>query len=148
MATEYMVNLWGGAWSDNANPSIEKDLNIKEGAYYFPTEEKMNRFIKLISQPKYKNQGMMIDKHVGELTHKRTVFVGTFKYQGREFIIRDYFVNEFPAEDAVFWWTLGNGGCDCNRSLYIRRQYGEDAIPELGCGWEIELVDYHIEYEE
>lgn len=37
---EYMVHIWGGAWNHDANPSIEKDLGIKAGTYYFDTEEK------------------------------------------------------------------------------------------------------------
>ena len=148
MKTEYMVNIWGGAWNHDANPSIEKDLGVKKGAYYFPTEEKMNRFIELIAQPKYKDQGMMVDKHVGELTHKKTVFVGTFTYQDKEFVLRVPFVHEYPADSAIFMFTTGNYGCDCNRSIFIREQYGEDAIPELDCGCEIKLVDYHIEYED
>ena len=146
--TEYMVNLWGGAWNENANPSIEKDLGIKKGPYYFETEDELNRFIDLISQPKYKKQGMMIDKHVGELTHKRPVFVGVFEYQGKQFMLREKFVHEYPAESAEFMFLQGNYSCDCNRSRFIRRQWGEDAMPELDCGCEIKLLDYHIEWEE
>ena len=40
---EWMVHIWGGAWNHDANPSIEKDLGIKEGYYYFNTEEE--RFV-------------------------------------------------------------------------------------------------------
>ena len=144
----YMVNIWGGAWNKDANPSIEKELWIKEGAYYFDTEEHMNKFIKTISQPKYKDQGMMIETHTGNLTHKRTIFVGKFTYQSKEFIIRYDFGYEYDDESAEYMFTMGNYACDCNRSLIIRRQYGKDAIPELGCGDEIELVGWHIEYED
>ena len=42
---EYMVHIWGGDWNKNANPSIEKDLGIKEDYHYFKTEEK-NEFCK------------------------------------------------------------------------------------------------------
>ena len=42
---EWMVHIWGGAWHHDANPSIEKDLGIKEGYYYFDTEEEKNKFI-------------------------------------------------------------------------------------------------------
>ena len=40
---EWMVHICGGAWNHDANPSIEKDLGIKEGYYYFNTEEE--RFV-------------------------------------------------------------------------------------------------------
>ena len=43
---EYMVHIYGGAWNHDANPSIEKDLGIKRGYYYFKTEEEKNAFCK------------------------------------------------------------------------------------------------------
>ena len=72
---EYMVQIWGGAWNPDATPSIEKDLGIKEGTYYFKTEKEKDEFVKKISQSKYKKQGMVIDTKYGIMTHKRTVFV-------------------------------------------------------------------------
>ena len=148
MAIECMVNIWGGAWNTDANPSIEKDLGIKEGAYYFDNEELLDCFITLISQDKYRTQGVMVDKHVGDLTHKQTVFVGQFKYLDDVFTLRYNFGYEYPAESAEFMFTLGNYSCDCNRSTLIREQHGEDSVPDLDCGWDIELLDYHIEYED
>ena len=54
-------NIWhifgGGAWNKDANPSIEKDLGIKEGYHYFKTKEERDRFLKLIKQDKYLIQG-------------------------------------------------------------------------------------------
>mgnify|MGYP003304212525 CR=1 FL=1 len=70
----YMVNIWGGAWNKDTYPSIEADLGIKEGAHYFETEEEMDAFIELISNPIYKKQGIMIVTHTGNLTHKKTIF--------------------------------------------------------------------------
>lgn len=32
-------------------------------------------------------------------------------------------------ESAHYWWTEGNGGCDCNRRLFFLRA-GGDQIPE------------------
>ena len=145
---EYMVHIWGGAWSKDANPSIEKETGIKEGYYYFSTKEAKDAFVKFVSTPVYKKQGVMFRTESGDMTHKRTIFVGTLKYKDAEFIIRDDLGYEYPEDSAIFYWTLGQFGCDCNRSMAIRRQYGVDAIPELGCGDEIELVDYHIEYED
>lgn len=77
-----------------------------------------------------------------------TIFVGTFRYQDKEFILRFNFeIKDYPEDAAIWMFTEGNYSCDCNRSLFIRRQFGEDAIPELSCGDTIELLDYHIEYE-
>lgn len=144
--TEYMVHIWGGAWNKAANPSIEKDLGIKSGYYYFSTEEERDKFIKMIDQPKYKTHGLMIACEDGHLSHKRTVFVGTFKYKDDTFVLHYDFGYEYPEESAIYMFTEGNYSCDCNRSMFIRDQHGEDAMPSLGCGCEIELVDYSFVY--
>ena len=77
-----------------------------------------------------------------------TIFVGTFKYKEKEFILRFNFeIQDYPEDDAIWMFTEGNYSCDCNRSLFIRQQFGDDSIPELPCGNTIELLDYHIEKE-
>lgn len=77
-----------------------------------------------------------------------TIFVGTFKYKEKEFILRFNFeIKDYPEDAAIWMFTEGNYSCDCNRSLFIRQQFGEDAVPELPCGDTIELLDYHIEKE-
>ena len=146
MKKEYMVHIWGGAWNSDANPSIEKDLGIKEGYHYFNTEEEKNEFCKHLRNPKYYKQGLMIDEKYGVMSHKRTIFVGIFEYQDKEFIIHYDFGYEYEEKRAIFMFEDGNYCCDCNRSLFIRREYGEDAIPFLKCGYEIKLLTYHFEY--
>ena len=143
---EYMVHIWGGAWNKDANPSIEKDLGIKSGHYYFDTEEEKNEFCKLLDNPIYSKQGLAKDIKYGIMTHKRTVFVAALKYKDKEFVLHYDLGYEYPEDSAIFYFTEGNFGCDCNRSLAIRWEYGEDAIPELECGDEIEMLSYHVEY--
>ena len=145
---EYMVHIWGGAWNSDANPSIEKDLGIKSGYHYFDTEEEKNEFCKLLDNPIYSKQGLARDIKYGVMTHKRTIFVGTFKYKDKEFVLHYDFGYEYPEEQARFQFLENNYSCDCNRSIFIREEYGEDAMPELDCGNEIELLDYHFEYED
>ena len=143
---EWMIHVWGGAWNSDANPSIEKDYGIHEGYHYFNTEEEKDRFLEIINKPEYRNQGLMSDTKYGFMTHKRTIFVGTFKYEDKEFVLHYDLGYEYEEDAGIFYFTKGNFSCDCNRSLAIRREYGDDAIPQLGCGEDIELVDYHIEY--
>ena len=143
---EYMIHIWGGAWNHDANPSIEKDLGIKEGYYYFDTEEEKDEFLRSLNNPIYSKQGIARDIKHGIMTHKRTIFVVTFKYKDKEFVLHYDLGYEYPEDSAEFYFTDGNFGCDCNRSLAIRWEYGEDAIPELDCGYEIEMKEYHIEY--
>ena len=143
---EWMIHIWGGAWNSDANPSIEKDYEIQEGYHYFKTEEEKDRFLEIINKPEYRSQGLMRDTKYGFMTHKRTIFVGTFKYEDKEFVLHYDLGYEYEEDAGIFYFTKGNFSCDCNRSLAIRREYGDDAIPQLGCGEDIELVDYHIEY--
>lgn len=143
---EYMVNVWGGAWNADANPSIEKDLGIKKGYYYFDTEEEKDAFLAILNNPMYTKQGLAKDIKYGAMTHKRTIFVGTFKYKDKEFILHFDFGYEYEVDSAIFMFEEGNYSCDCNRSLFIRDEYGEDTIPELDCGCEIEMTGYHFEY--
>lgn len=143
---EWMIHIWGGAWNSDANPSIEKDYGIQEGYHYFKTEEEKDRFLEIINKPEYRYQGLMRDIKYGFMTHKRTIFVGTFKYEDKEFVLHYDLGYEYEEDAAIFYFTKGNFSCDCNRSLAIRWEYGDDAIPELGCGEDIKLVDYHIEY--
>ena len=143
---EWMIHVWGGAWNYDANPSIEKDYGIKEGYHYFNTEEEKDKFLEIINKPEYSDQGLARDIKYGYMSHKRTIFVGIFKYKDKEFVLHYDLGYEYEEESAIFYFTEGNFSCDCNRSLAIRWEYGDDAIPELECGEEIELTDYHIEY--
>ena len=143
---EYMVHIWGGAWNKYANPSIEKDLGIKEGYYYFKTEEERDRFLELIEQTKYLIQGLVWDLEEGELTHKRTIFVADLKYKDMVYTIHYDFGYEYPEENAIFMFKDGNYSCDCNRSSFIQDEYGENAIDVLDCGEDIKMLNYHLEY--
>ena len=145
---EYMVHIWGGAWNSDANPSIEKDLGIKEGYHYFQTESEKGRLCERLNNPIYSKQGIARDIKYGYMTHKRTIFVGTFKYKDKEFVLHYDFGYEYPEEQARFQFLENNYSCDCNRSIFIREEYGEDVMPELDCGNEIELLKYHFEYED
>ena len=143
---EYMVHIWGGAWNKDANPSIEKDLGIKEGYYYFKTEEERDRFLELIEQTKYLRQGLCRDLKEGEMTHKRTIFVADLKYKDMVYTIHYDFGYEYPEENAIFMFKDGNYSCDCNRSSFIQDEYGENAIDVLDCGEDIKMLNYHLEY--
>lgn len=45
-----------------------------------------------------------------------------------------------PADEhglgSVWWWTEGNGGCDCNRALFFARAAGEELETDPICGEE------------
>ena len=143
---EYFIHCWGGAWNDDASPSIEKDHGIKAGYHYFQDKDEKEAFVAILNKPEYKTQGIVFTEECGEMSHKQTVFVGTFAYDGKEWTIHYNFGYEFAVEDAIFMFTNGNYSCDCNICSFIKAEYGEDAIPELPCGFEIKLLEYHFEF--
>ena len=80
------------------------------------------------------------------MQNEKTIFVATFQYKDKQYTIHYDFGIDYPDHVAEFMFFKGNYSCDCKRSLFIRREYGEYAIPELDCGNEIELKEYHIEH--
>jgi hypothetical protein len=145
---EYFIKIWGGAWNADANPSIEKDLGIKEGSYYFDTEEEYNNFKQSIDDPKYAQQGIAFVHSCGVMAHKRTIAVVTLGYQDKTFTIEKDFDYEYQGNMVIYMFTEGNYSCDCNLSTMIRAKYGEDSIPQLNCGSEIEVKNIEIKYED
>ena len=142
---EYMIHIWGGMFNKDAYPSITKDLGITEGYYYFDTKEERQAFKDKITE-EYRSQGFASDSQEGYLTHKQTVFVGTFEYEGKQYILHENFGYEYPEEVAIFMFEEGNYSCDCNRSIFINREYGTNINPNCKCGEDIKLIDFHIEY--
>lgn len=141
-----MIKVWGGAWNDDAEPSIEKDYGIAEGYYYFTNEKARDKFLEIIENPIYDAQGIARSVKYGAMSHKRTIFVGKYEYKGKWFVIHYDLGFEYRDDDAIFYFIGGNNSCDCNISRIIRWEYGDDAIPELSCGNQIKLVAYKIEH--
>lgn len=143
---EWMIHVWGGLFNDGVKPSITDDHGITEGYYYFSTDKEKDAFLELITTPKYKKHGCACTVKHGVMSHKRTIFVGTFRYQNKDYVLHYDFGYEETEELAEYMFICDDYSCDCNRSDFIRREYGCDLFPDLGCGAEIELIDYHFEY--
>jgi hypothetical protein len=139
---EYMIHIWGGAWNEDATPSIKEDLGIDEGYRYFNTKEERDIFSNKLKP--YEHLGLVRDFKEGELTHKRTIAIVDFYYNGKEYNIEKDFGYEYEEESARFMFFDGNYSCDCNRSLFISRKYEE--FPELDCGDLIQMISFKIEY--
>nr|DAG13341.1 MAG TPA: hypothetical protein [Caudoviricetes sp.] len=143
---EYMVHIWGGAWNDDAHPSIKQDLGIDEGYYYFSTEKEKDLFLEKVRQKKYQDLGIVFDIKHKEMTHKRTIFVGDFMFQNKIYKLRYDFGYEYEKQNAEFMFLEGNYSCDCNRSILLLEKYND--FPLLGCGDNIKLVNYKFRYED
>jgi len=145
---EYLVHIWGGAWNNDASPSIKDDYGINEGYHYFQDKQTKDKFTCILKQTQYKNQGLMIDESYGEMSHKRTIFVYQLEYNGKIYELEHDFGYEFKKEHAIFMFEQGNYSCDCNKSLFIQNEYGEEEIDELNCGDEIKLKSYYFRYDD
>lgn len=66
---------------------------------------------------------------------------------GRRLACREYFGFGYAHETVRYLLTDGNGGCDCNRSLLIRRQHPEAGADGLMCGHTIRLENLDIRWE-
>lgn len=135
---EWMVEVY----YENADPLIEKDLGIKKGTYYFITKEEKDKFCNILNE----YEDIMLLIKYGYMTHKRTIFVCTLSYDNKDFVIHHDFGYEYSEDDVIYSFEEAYYSCDCARYKLIQDEYGKDAIPELDCGDEIELLDYHFEY--
>lgn len=140
---EYMIQIWGGAWNNDANPSIRKDLGIEPGTYYFKTNEERKEFIKKISP--YKKLGMRVLLKEGIMSHKDTVADIEFSYKGKIYPVEYNFGKEYDCDSAEFIFFDGYYSCDCNRSLLIKRQCDKN-FPELDSGNEIKIKKFQIKF--
>lgn len=62
---------------------------------------------------------------------------------GREFSVTIPCESQY-ADGQVFWWTEGNASCDCNRKLFLDREYGL-GIDDGQCGETITLVSLTVD---
>ena len=127
-------------------PRLKKIMELRRDIIILPKKKAKNKFLEIINTPIYSNQSIARDVNYGELSHKRTIFVGKYEYKGKWFVIHYDLGFEYPDKSAEYYFTEGDNSCDCNVSSIIRWEYGEDAIPELDCGDEIKLVAYKIEH--
>lgn len=137
MAYEYFLKFWGGA-----TPTIERDLGIKAGHYYFLTKQEKDDFKRKIKE--YSHLGLAYTEKEGELSHKRTVAVVEAKYKDKTYNFEYDFGYEYEEEVAYFMFEDGNYSCDCNLSRFI--QDIDPEFPKLDCGDEIEYNKLEIEF--
>jgi hypothetical protein len=147
----YLLRFWGKdeqavaalcpADSVGREPS---DAPGDKGACYrrFPTAQERERFLDEI---RLSGLWVVTDIADGPDTLTRLVAHLTFAYRGKLWKVQSAFGYGYSEESARYMFEDGNYACDCNRSLFIRWQHGEDAIPELSCGHQIETLELRTE---
>jgi hypothetical protein len=66
----------------------------------------------------------------------------TLRFEGKKYVVRE---SVSSAESAEFYFTDGNGACDCNLSMMIRQQV-DPTVPDLPCGTtRIKLVSLAVD---
>lgn len=68
----------------------------------------------------------------------RTIYKSDFDFRYTHYYTKEEWIEE-EKDCFRFWWEEGNGGCDCNRSIFIKRFCDPD-FPDMTCGHEIELL--------
>lgn len=134
--SEYFLKFWGGA-----EKAIEEAYGITQRNHYFPTKQQRDDFKAALE--KFGHLGLVFDEKEGALTHKRTIAVMVFEFDGHQYIHESDFGFEYEPEAAAYMFRDGNYACDCNRSLFIL-QDGHD-FPEMECGDRIKLLSFKIE---
>jgi hypothetical protein len=139
---EYMVHVWGGFF----NKEHVTKHGERGGYYWFGTSEERMSFVEKLKrdEEKYKAHTLVVDCHEGLGTRNRTVATMNLVYNGKEYYYEEDFGYAYPPSGANYMFKEGNYACDCNRSLFLRRKYG-DAVEKLSCGDTITMRDLRVE---
>lgn len=138
-AYEYHLKTWGGFFSSD----VAKENRITVGDYWFSSEKDRADFIDHLDNLGAFDLGCMISLSEGNDTRLRTVAKMVCLYKGVGYQIQHDFGHGYERSSAEYMFYEGNYSCDCNLSLFIRKQH-KDAIPELQCGGEIEIQDFEV----
>ena len=142
MPYEYYLGYWGQAHED-----VERDLGIKEKAFWFQSANDRAKFkaqIKDVAQAH--NVGVEFNEYEGSDARQSTIARMIFTLpDGRSFPIAFNFGYGYATHDAEYMFEEGNYSCDCNRSIFI----GLSDISDDGiCGDTIVMSDFTAQKED
>jgi len=141
---EYLLHTWGGFYNDEHKAKH----GLEPGYFWFDTAEERKRFLDELREVEKKYNARCLASSFEEGKHVRYRTIARMKliYKGKKYLYEDDFGFGYPVDAAEFQWTENNYSCDCNRSLFLNRKYG-DEIPELNCGDTIIMKDFVITQE-
>lgn len=138
----YHLHYWGGVQNDGLSA---KFLGTDKQDFWFDTAQERQEFKgKLESFAKDNGAIVCFSEHDGVAAQARTVAVMVLKVGGKEYPYEHDFGVGYPEESAQYMFEDGNYGCDCNRSLFLSRQYPDVAEIDQ-CGETIEMVSFKVE---
>lgn len=138
---EYLLHTWGGFY----NPEYQQIHGKKEGYFFFDTMKELQDYLhelRLIEKALDAFQ-LMSSIYEGRHVRYRTVAKMKFVFEGNEYEYEEDFGYGLEVDHAEWMFYEGNYACDCNRSLFIRRTYG-DVIEQKECGREIIAKDFQV----
>lgn len=142
----YMVRAWGGGqeeFSKEYPPTKKHDGSLY---YYFDTESEMKD---LVQKARNWTKGTVVtDEGQGDI-HNRTIACMDLVYEGKAYYHEQDFGYGHWEGGAEYMYEDGNYSCDCNKKLFLSREYPELAHLDNGdvqCGDEIVVENFRVEY--
>lgn len=138
----YHLKYWGGVQNDNLSANF---LGTTETDFWFYTLQERNIFKNnLLQFAKLHKQMVCFDEHEGIEAETRTVAVMVLEYKGKQYPLEYDFGVGYPAESALYMWEEGNYACDCNRALFLHKQYPEFE-EDFKCTADIDMLSIVVE---
>jgi len=137
---EYLLHTWGGFY----NEEHKAKHSFEPGYFWFDTAEDRQNYLNRLLEIEKKFQAHCLAYDFEEGKHVRYRIIARMKlvYNGKEYPYECDFGFGYPVHSAHFMWEEGNYSCDCNKSLFLSREYKE--VPELDCGDTIKILDFDI----
>ncbi len=142
---EYYLGFWGQVENDNL---IERTTGIKEKDFWFSTEKERAEFKAKLESIADKHGVIIVFKQEqGKEVRLKTIARMTMVLpDGREFPYKYDFGYAYGKDAAKYMFLDGNYSCDCNRTIFLSKEYPE--IKEWNCGYDMELINFSVTLEE
>lgn len=143
---EYMLHTWGGFYNDEH----KEKHGFKEGYFWFNSNEARQKYIDILKvvESEHNARFLITDLKDGFNLHSRTIAKMILVYNGKEYPFEYDFGYAYEAKNARFMFHDGNYSCDCNRKLFLHREYeaelGKCDFDEDACGNEIEMKNFEV----
>jgi hypothetical protein len=134
-------------WGQIENDGLATSKFGPERNYWFATAQERAVFKADVSLfAKAVGQIVCFSENDGPMAIKRTVAKMNLVHAGVKYPYEEDFGYGYPADGAEYMFFEGNYSCDCNLSRFIRNAHPDANVPELGCGDQVEIEDFEVEY--